>query len=152
MAILNERIKEMRLLRGFTLSYVADELGVKEATMQRYESGEIKNIKHEYIVKLSEIFNCSPSYLMGWEDSQLQRLSAYYVKLSESQNKLFTEYNKLNNYGKTRLLATAQEMSCNPLYNNNYQEELNAAHARTDITIPKDADVSESHVMDDENF
>ncbi len=39
---LNERIKEMRTLKNMTLLEVAEILGVKEATMQRYESGEIK--------------------------------------------------------------------------------------------------------------
>lgn len=68
MGVLNDRIKEMRAKNGLTLAYVAELLGIKEATMQRYESGEIKNIKHETIVKLAEIFNCSPSYLMGWEE------------------------------------------------------------------------------------
>lgn len=67
MGVLNERIKNMRIRCGYTLAYVADLIGVKEATMQRYESGDIKNIKHETIVKLSEIFGCSPAYLMGWE-------------------------------------------------------------------------------------
>ncbi|WP_181995544.1 helix-turn-helix transcriptional regulator [Clostridium sp. AM58-1XD] len=69
MGILNDRIKEMRTKKGYTLAYVAELLGIKEATMQRYESGEIKNIKHETIAKLAEIFNCTPAYLMGWEDS-----------------------------------------------------------------------------------
>lgn len=36
--------------------------------MQRYESGAIKNIKHDTISKLAEILNCNPSYLMGWSD------------------------------------------------------------------------------------
>lgn len=69
MGILNERIKAMRMIRGYTLAYVADLLGIKEATMQRYESGEIKNIKHETISKLAEIYKCTPSYLMGWEEA-----------------------------------------------------------------------------------
>ena len=69
MGILNDRIKEMRTKKGLTLAYVAEQLGIKEATMQRYESGEIKNIKHETITKLAEIFHCTPSYLMGWEES-----------------------------------------------------------------------------------
>lgn len=68
MGVLNDRIKEMRIRRGLTLAYVAERLGVREATMQRYESGEIKNIKHDTIVKLASILNCTPSYLMGWED------------------------------------------------------------------------------------
>ena len=75
MGILNDRIKEMRNKNGFTLAYVAEQLGIKEATMQRYESGEIKNIKHETIVRLAEIFNCSPSYLMGWETTTNEEVS-----------------------------------------------------------------------------
>lgn len=67
MGVLNDRIKVMRIVRGYTLAYVAELLGIKEATMQRYESGEIKNIKHETITKLAEIYTCSPSYLMGWD-------------------------------------------------------------------------------------
>ena len=49
MDILNQRIKERRLAQGLTLAQVAEKLGVKEATVQRYESGDIKNIKHEFV-------------------------------------------------------------------------------------------------------
>jgi transcriptional regulator with XRE-family HTH domain len=66
MAEIHDRIKEMRLARGLLLSEVAEYLGVKEATAQRYESGSIKNIKHETICKLAELFHCDPTYLMGW--------------------------------------------------------------------------------------
>ena len=62
-------IKERRNELGLTLLEIAERLNVKEATVQRYESGEIKNIKHETIVALSEILNCSPAYLMGWDDT-----------------------------------------------------------------------------------
>lgn len=68
MATLNDRIKEARLARGLTLSQVADSIGVKEATAQRYESGDIKNIKHETVLSLSSLFSVSPAYLMGWTD------------------------------------------------------------------------------------
>ena len=70
MALINERIKERRNACGLTLLEVAERLGVKEATMQRYESGAIKNIKHEVVVLLADIFRCSPAYLMGWEDEE----------------------------------------------------------------------------------
>lgn len=66
MAEINERIKEMRLKNNFTLLEVADYIGVKEATVQRYESGSIKNIKYEVICKLADLFACDPCYLMGW--------------------------------------------------------------------------------------
>ncbi len=68
---LHERIKERRLAMSMTLLDVANALGVKEATVQRYESGEIKNPKHDTILQLAKIFHCSPSYLMGWEETVL---------------------------------------------------------------------------------
>lgn len=68
MSIINERIKQRRLELGLTLLDVATALGVKEPTAQRYESGEIKNIKYETIESLSNILNCHPCYLMGWEE------------------------------------------------------------------------------------
>lgn len=67
--IINKRIKEARLKKDLTLLEVANKLGVSEATVQRYESGEIKNIKHETIQALSNIFGVPPAYLMGWEDN-----------------------------------------------------------------------------------
>lgn len=69
MATLNERIKEMRKKKGLTLLEVAEYLGVQEATVQRYESGNIKNLKHETICKLAELFGCDPRYLVGWSES-----------------------------------------------------------------------------------
>ena len=63
---LHERIKELRTALGLTLLDVANALGVKEATVQRYESGEIKNPKHETVLEMAKLFHCTPSYLMGW--------------------------------------------------------------------------------------
>ena len=65
---LHERIKKCRLERGMTLLEVANALGVREATAQRYESGEIKNLKQATVLEMAKIFNCSPAYLMGWEE------------------------------------------------------------------------------------
>ncbi len=69
MTDLQRRIKERRLALGFTLLQLSEALNVKEATVQRYESGEIKNIKHETIVELAKILKCTPQYLMGWSDN-----------------------------------------------------------------------------------
>ena len=68
MSELNKRLHDMRIARGLTLLEMAEQLGVKEATMQRYESGAIKNIKHETIAAMAGILGCTPAYLMGWDD------------------------------------------------------------------------------------
>lgn len=67
MGIINERLKEERAKLGYTLLDVAKLLSVEEATVQRYESGKIKNIPYETVERLSEIYHCSPAHLMGWD-------------------------------------------------------------------------------------
>lgn len=68
MSIWNERIHERRIEKGITLAQIAERLGVTEATAQRYECGGIKSIPYECMCAYGEILNCSPAYLMGWED------------------------------------------------------------------------------------
>lgn len=84
MALVNERIKELRLSHGYTLSYIAGLLGVTEATAQRYESGKgIKTISYSALEKYANIFHCTPQYLMGWDEDAITAAEA---QQSEVQN------------------------------------------------------------------
>lgn len=103
MSGLKERIKERRLDKEMTLLEVANKLGVKEATMQRYESGEIKNIKHETIVRLADIFDCSPAYLMGWDE--LPRPVTVAAHKEDNENWTKEELNKIEEYKQLLLAA-----------------------------------------------
>lgn len=67
--MLGENIKKRRLEKGLTLLEVADRIGVKEATAQRYESGAIKNIKYETVVKIAEVLDTTPGALLGLEEN-----------------------------------------------------------------------------------
>ena len=89
MSQINERIKERRLQLDLTLLDVANAIGVKESTAQRYESGTIKNISHETICRLAEVLHCSPSYLMGWEDNAPAAISFSLTPLEEELLKRF---------------------------------------------------------------
>lgn len=68
MSELSSVLKRRRKELGLTLSQIADAMGVAEATVQRWESGNIKSIRHEKIGKLAEILNVTPATLMGWEE------------------------------------------------------------------------------------
>lgn len=68
---IGDRIKKARLKKGLTLIEVAEKLGKTEATIQRYESGNIKNLKNDTIEELAVVLNVSPAYLMGWDTSAL---------------------------------------------------------------------------------
>lgn len=69
MSGLPEALRRRRKELGLTLSQIADQMGVTEATVQRWESGNIKTIRHEKIAKLAEVLDVSPATLMGWDDS-----------------------------------------------------------------------------------
>ena len=97
MATLQERIKERRNTLGLTLLEIANLLNVKEATVQRYESGEIKNIKHDTIVELASILKCSPQYLMGWTD-------VVQIQENDSDSELQEYLEELKNRPEMRML------------------------------------------------
>lgn len=63
-------IKSNRAKKGLTLAEIAKYMGVTEATVQRWESGNIKNIKYERLVKLSNILGIDPAELMGWNSEK----------------------------------------------------------------------------------
>lgn len=63
-----ERIKYLRLQEGKTLSEVGKAIGVSKQTVSKYELGIVKNIPFKRIEKLAEYLNCSPLYLMNWEN------------------------------------------------------------------------------------
>lgn len=121
MAILQERIKQRRRELGYTLAEIAEFLNVKEATAQRYESGDIKNIKHETIYRLSKILKCDPSYLMGWTDT-ISKSTNDSVSLSTLTTKqlhiiklfnLLTDSQQDNIIGRAEILAEQNEENQN---------------------------------------
>lgn len=65
---LSKVLKKRRKELGYTLLEIAEMMNVTEATVQRWESGNIKSLRQERISKLAEILKTSPSVLMGWDE------------------------------------------------------------------------------------
>ncbi|RXM69407.1 helix-turn-helix domain-containing protein [Clostridium tetani] len=111
---MNEKIKGRREELGLTLQDIGDFIGVSKATVQRYESGEIKNLKLESIEKLAIILNVSPAYLMGWEESVTNN-----DKEDTKKTTLLSNFNKLNDIGKDKVITYTKDL----LDNNKYSIE-----------------------------
>lgn len=62
-----EALRQRRTELGYTLLEIADRMGVSEATVQRWECGNIKTLRQGRISQLATILQCSPAFLMGWE-------------------------------------------------------------------------------------
>lgn len=92
MAKLPGRIKQRRQELGMTLLDLAKLTGVQEATVQRWESGEIKTVKYETVEKLAEVLKCEPVYLMGWDESaSAERVTEHAKEFSQLFSKLTEE-------------------------------------------------------------
>lgn len=66
----NQLVKQRRLQLNLTMEELGKRVGVSKATIQRWESGEIKNVRRDKILKLSNALETTPSCLMGWQDIQ----------------------------------------------------------------------------------
>lgn len=72
-----EVIKQRRQELGLTMKEVADAVGVSEATVSRWESGDIENMRRDKISKLAEALHISPAVLMGWEEDEPNTVTYY---------------------------------------------------------------------------
>lgn len=58
-------IRTLRIEKGLTLDEVAKKIGVSNATVSRWETGEIKNIGRDKIGPLADALGTSTEYLLG---------------------------------------------------------------------------------------
>ncbi|MBQ2347017.1 MAG: helix-turn-helix transcriptional regulator [Clostridia bacterium] len=124
---IGKRIFEQRTQKGLTMEQLANLLGVQKSAVNKWEKGIVKNIKRPTILKMSEIFGCEPSYLMGFDQAMQNKwhnevLSSIQENISGMQNVVNLsddEYVLIENYRNSsevdkeaakRLLAYASKM------------------------------------------
>ncbi len=100
-------IKNRRLELDLTMKDVAKALGVSEATVSRYESGEIQNMGIDKIETLAKVLRCSPGYLMGWEDYPNSTIQS---TLTHDEAIFLDLYRLLNVNGRQKLKERAEEL------------------------------------------
>lgn len=90
---------------------------------------------------------------MGWTEGKKvltsTRMTFYNVSVdNEDEAKLILNYRDLSTTNKKKVFDYADGL----VKIQKADEELDAAHTRTDIDIPEGTDTSENDIMDDENF
>jgi len=69
---LGDRIRERRIELDWTQEELAKKMGYKsKSTINKIESG-INDITQSKVVKFAEVLGVTASWLMGWEDNQVQ--------------------------------------------------------------------------------
>ncbi len=63
-----ERMKNRREELNMSYQALSDKVGISKSTLQRYETGYIKNMPIDKLEDIAKALCVSPSYLMGWDD------------------------------------------------------------------------------------
>jgi transcriptional regulator with XRE-family HTH domain len=87
------RIKELRTLFGMSQEELGLRVGVQRAAINKYEKGTVTNIPLQTIERMAYVFDVSPNYIVGWDDSNSNSLS--------TESKVLSGVSKL--YGKNAL-------------------------------------------------
>ncbi|MBR3499691.1 MAG: helix-turn-helix transcriptional regulator [Selenomonadaceae bacterium] len=62
--VLNQRLKDLRVGRGFTQKAIAAAIGILPGTLLKFERG-LARPKFETLIKLADFFDVSTDYLLG---------------------------------------------------------------------------------------
>ena len=62
------RMKSRREELDMSYQTLSDKVGISKSTLQRYETGSIKNMPIDKLEDIAKALNVSPSSLMGWDE------------------------------------------------------------------------------------
>lgn len=120
-----KRIKDRRQELGYSFQDLANLTGMSKSTLQRYETGAIKNIPLDKLKVLASALEVAPEWIMGWADDV--RMNITYEKLeavpTEEELRLLKAYRKLNEEGKEKVRDYVDDLTASDKYikNNSYR-------------------------------
>ena len=91
------RIKELREKAGLSQTELADKIHTTKQTIYKYETGVVTNIPSDKIELLASILDCSPNYIMGWDEPS--PASTNFI-LSDLEREIILEYRRADNIDK----------------------------------------------------
>lgn len=89
-------IKQKRLECGYTMKELAEKVGVSEATVSRWESGNLATMKHTKIMLLAKALKISPAMLFDAPASPP-------LSLSQQEETHIKKYRQLDADGKEEI-------------------------------------------------
>ena len=123
---IGERIKKRRKELGLSAEQIAENLGVSPATIYRYESNDIMNMRIDKLEPIAKVLRTTPAYLMGWDEAKENNTD-------NQQRQLLSNYNKLDNTDQTKLVDYSEEL----VNSDKYKEEFILGVAARNGAPPK---------------
>lgn len=111
------KIRELRTLENMSQEELGRRVGVQRAAIQKYEKGSVTNIPLSTIEKIAKVFNVSPTYIVGWEELDRNKLALETRVLKglswlygEDSVRLLESYQSLTKVGKRKLRAYLDDL------------------------------------------
>ena len=82
---MGKRIAQKRKEKGMTMEQLASALDIQASAVNKYEKGLVENIKRTTILRMAQIFECDPAWLMGFEASK-KDIPQYVPEIQEFVN------------------------------------------------------------------
>lgn len=111
------KINYLRQLTGMSQEELGRRVGLQRAAINKYEKGTVENIPIKTIEKIAQVFDVSPTFIVGWKDTNSNPLSAE-TKVIEGVQRFYGKdaveileiYSLLNNIGRERIYQYCQDM------------------------------------------
>ena len=104
MDVIMNKIKNLRENLGYSFQDLSEITGISKSTLQRYETGNIKNIPMDKFEILANALKTTPYKLMSWDNGNNFLLSEKEKKIISIYRKLPTEkQNEVLNYANYQL-------------------------------------------------
>lgn len=112
-----ERIRELRMIANMSQEELGRRVGVQRAAIQKYEKGTVANIPLGTIEKIATVFSVSPTYLVGWQEVDTDKLSmevrlikGISVFYGEPAVRLLEIYTSLSKAGQKKIIDYAEDI------------------------------------------
>lgn len=108
---MGDRIKARRKMVHLTQDEFGELLGVQKSAVAKWENGRVENIKRSTIQRMAQILECSPSYLLGFDEDKPNT-----IQLTVVESTMLDSFRNLNKEGQERVIEYAKLLSKAGLY------------------------------------
>lgn len=104
------RIQSKRIELKLSYQDLANKTGLSKSTLQRYETGSIRNIPLDKLEILANALEVSPMWIIGY-DIPIEKTNSTNINLDDKTTLLLNSFNKLNDEGKNEAIKRVDELT-----------------------------------------
>ncbi len=150
----SEKLRNLRKEKGMTQKELSIKLGTTPQNLAQYENGK-RNPKPKTLQKIADALDVPVNALKSDRELEFDNIMTSIKSINDAVDRsieleqtLIADYRSLNLQGQEKAREQVKLLTKIPEYRNKiYIPALNAAHQRTDIEIPTDADTSDNDIM-----